>query len=69
MLMPDGRVERDMIAMRAASEDIHARNYGAAQIQVIFAMDIAAEDRDRAVAELMRGYRPLINALRSGAEK
>jgi len=66
MIMPDGRIMRNMQAIEAASADIHLRFYGAAQVQVSFDPSVPRAARDAAIVSLLGHFRPVIDEIRRG---
>lgn len=68
MVLPDGRFERDMDAVDAASQNVERRFYGAAQVQVIVDASVPAEERDEIFGTLVAGNWPVIEAIRSGVK-
>jgi hypothetical protein len=63
MLLPDGRLARDMNAIDQAADDVTRRYFGAGQIQMLTSSDISSTDRDQAFVDLLGGMRPEINAI------
>jgi hypothetical protein len=66
IVMPDGRIVRDMDAARAASNDLSRRFWGAAQVQLVFDRSTSEAERDAAFHDLITAARPLIDAVRRG---
>jgi hypothetical protein len=63
LLRPAGRIYRDMDAMTRSIVGAGGQSSGAAQVQVTFNADVPQHQREAAVAALMTGYRPLIDAV------
>jgi hypothetical protein len=65
MVLPNGRITPDMTAVK---EQVALKNryFGAAQFQVVFDSDISQERRRAITEEILSGYKPLIEAIRSG---
>lgn len=66
MLMPDGRIERDIDPVDRAAEDVSARFYGAAEVQVAMDADLPPQSRDEVVTTLLAGCKPVLQVLLSG---
>jgi hypothetical protein len=66
MIMPDGRIMRNMGAIEKASVDISLRFLGAAQIQVSFDPSVPRETRDAAIVSLLGHFKPVIDEIRRG---
>jgi len=68
MILPDGRIVREMDEIYKAGADYMRRHHGAAQCQVFFGQqDLTDEDRDLAFEEIIAAHAPLIRAM--GAAK
>jgi hypothetical protein len=66
MILPDGRVVRDMKAVESAAADYLRHFYGAAQVQVVMHSHIPADERVRIVEELIGAIAPVVDVIRSG---
>ncbi len=66
MILPDGRVVRDMQAVTAAASDYQRHFYGAAQVQVIMHSHIPVDERQQIVEELIGAIAPVVDVIRSG---
>jgi hypothetical protein len=66
LVMPDGRVMRDMSAIDQASVDVKLRFLGAAQVQVTFDAGVPREARDASITSLVGHFRPVIDEIRRG---
>jgi len=66
VVMPDGRVLRDITAVDAAANDMHARYYGAAEVQIVLEPDTPHDQRDRIIGEFAEACAPVIQVVRSG---
>lgn len=69
ILLPDGRIVRDMDAVAAAAGDVTRRYFGAAQVQVLTAAELPVEKRDAAVADLVGAMQQTIAAIRAGGAR
>jgi len=63
LLRPGGRVLRDMDEMTRTIIGAGGSSSGAGQVQVYFDATVPQAQRDKAIVELMNGYRPLIEAI------
>lgn len=63
MLLPHGKIARDMDSVRAAAKDLQNRYYGAAQVQVIMDSNLPQERKDQIVETMANGYRDLIGVI------
>jgi hypothetical protein len=68
MVMPDGKFEPDMIAVRRAAAGLQRRSFGAGQIQVIVDPALPQSERDELFVSLVMAHRPLLDAVLSGPE-
>jgi hypothetical protein len=66
MILPDGRVVRDMQAVQTAAADYLRHFYGAAQVQVVMHSHIPADERQKIVEELIGAIAPVVDVIRSG---
>ena len=64
MVLPDGRVCRDMDGVEAVARDHRQKFYGAAQVQVVTDATWLAADRVDVFSDLIAATRPLLDALR-----
>lgn len=69
ILLPDGRIARDMDVVADAAGDVTRRYFGAAQVQVLTGSELPVETRDAAVIELVGGMRQTIAAIRAGGSR
>lgn len=65
LLRPDHRVLRNMQELSDTLSGADGTSSGAGQIQVYFQCDIPPEQRERAITELLRGFRPVLDAILS----
>ena len=63
LLRPGGQVLRDMETMTRSIVGAGGQSSGAAQIQIYFDASVPPERRDEAVEALVKGYRPVIDAV------
>ena len=63
MLLPSGQIVRDMDGIARSMGGVKGQWSGSGQIQVSFDASIGDEQRHQAVEALLRGYRPLIDAV------
>ena len=63
LFRPDGQIFRDMDAMTRAIIGAGGQSSGAAQVQVYFDRSAPEARRDAAVAELLAGFAPVIDAV------
>jgi hypothetical protein len=66
MILPDGRVARDMGLVNEAAADVQHRYFGAAQVQIGTSAALPEAVRDAAVMEMLSSIRPTIDAVRAG---
>ena len=66
MILPDGRIYRDMSGVREAAADYNRHFFGAAQIQLVTDAGMPSPERDEVFRELLEGHQTLIDALRGG---
>ncbi|MEI8195142.1 MAG: exosortase-associated EpsI family protein [Phycisphaerae bacterium] len=69
MLLPDGKIVRDMDSLLGAYKDYTRRFYGAAQMQLVFAADIPPEEREETVREFLTVSRPLMDTILAGVKR
>lgn len=68
VIMPDGRILRDVSAVRAAEADRARRFFGAAQIQLVFSASIPQEQRRAIFSEILGANTEMLDALCSGGK-
>lgn len=68
MILPDGRIVRDMPAVREFAQDRFKRQYGAAQLQVVMNGDLRPEEASDLAERLIALHRPVIDAIQSGVK-
>lgn len=68
LIIPDGRAVADMKAVRDATGDYELRYFGAAQVQVLTEEELTDERRREIVELFIAGYRPLIEAMKTGRD-
>lgn len=66
MILPDGRIVRDMGAVESAAADYLRHFYGAAQVQIVMQSDLREDQRQRAVEQLISAIAPVIETIRMG---
>lgn len=66
MVLPDGRVARDMGLVNEAAADVRHRYFGAAQVQIATSTALPEAVRDAAVMDILSSIRPTIDAVRAG---
>jgi len=66
MLLPDGRIEPDIMPVTAAANDVYARYYGAAEVQIILEPHTTLAERTRLVNLFVRTYEPLLRSILQG---
>jgi hypothetical protein len=64
MILPNGQTSRDMKGILA--QPLESRYYGAGQVQLVVDAGVSPGRRDAVFAELLRGHRELIEAIRDG---
>lgn len=69
LVMPDGRLEGDISAIRDAASDYRTHFYGAGQIQLVFAQDVPATEREEIFEEFREALGPVLMAIGSGGTK
>jgi Protein of unknown function (DUF3485) len=69
MLLPDGKIGRDMDSVRAAAKNLQSRYYGAAQVQVIMDSSLSQERKDQIVQTMAGGYGDLISVIIGRGDK
>ena len=68
MVLPDGRVCRDMDGVEALARDHRRKFFGAAQVQVVTDATWSESDRHEVFRELIGAAQPLLDELRSGVK-
>ncbi len=68
MILPDGRIARDMKPVDQAASDVRRRYFGAAQVQLVTSSEMSDEQRDACFITLLQSLRPMIQAIREGAQ-
>ena len=63
LLRPGGKILRDMDALASSSFGAIGQSTGAGQLQVYFDAAIPEQQRDQIVSRLVRGYRPVLDAI------
>lgn len=66
ILLPDGKIARDMEVVALAAADMTRRYYGAAQVQVVTPADLPEDRRQETVIELVGAAQGTIAAIRAG---
>ncbi|MBL4701986.1 exosortase-associated EpsI family protein [bacterium AH-315-I18] len=66
LIVPDGRLVRDMTGLGGLSVNKYHNQFGAAQMQVVIHGYLAANVREQIFRELVIGHYPLIQAIQSG---
>ena len=69
MIVPDGRLVRDMTGLGRLSDKKSHNPFGAAQMQVVVHGYLTANVRDQIFRELVTGHFPLIQAILAGEEQ
>lgn len=70
IIRPNGRLDRDMDAVKKQAWDYTNRFYGAAQMQVVFTGGKASkEERRRIFRQMVEAHMPAIEAIRYGANR
>jgi hypothetical protein len=69
MILPDGRIVRDMEGIRLTAKSYKKRIYGAGQIQILFSAEMPSEEREATVREFIGASKPLIETILSGVER
>jgi len=67
MLLPDGTVARDMDSIHSVAQDNRRKNYGAAQIQVVFDVSTSSVERDKIFQTFIKANMAIIETIVSGA--
>lgn len=63
LVLPGGRIVRDMAPVKEAANDIHRRYYGAAEVQVIFDPGTQPDVRDAIVGMMAQLLEPVLRAV------
>ncbi|MEX0885580.1 MAG: exosortase-associated EpsI family protein [Phycisphaeraceae bacterium] len=66
LVLPDGRIVRDMDEVRRAAGSYTRRIYGAAQVQIVYRADGSDERREQAFDTLLGPMRDAIQTIRAG---
>jgi hypothetical protein len=66
MILPDGRTCRDMDGVNAIARDPHARQLGAAQLQILVDSTMPEDQRDAIFQTLVQAHMPTIHAILAG---
>lgn len=69
MLLPDGKIGRDMDSVRAAAKNLQDRYYGAAQVQVIMDSNLTQDRKNQIIQTMVGGYRNLIGVIIGRGDK
>jgi EpsI family protein len=69
MLLPDGKVGRDMTEVQNTAKDYRMRLFGAAQVQLIVDAGISAEDREAIFQTIIAANLDVISAVCSGRQQ
>ena len=68
LILPDGRIVREMSEVRRAAGDYTRRVYGAAQVQFVYHGEAPDDRRERAFQTLLAPMRDAIETIRAGEE-
>ena len=68
MVLPDGRLARDMDAVNEAAQDHRRKFYGAAQVQVVFDAGMPVEEREAILRDMIIAHRELLEVIRDGVQ-
>lgn len=68
MLLPNGKVGRDMTSVRQVARGLE-RYYGAAQVQVIMPSSLSQERKDEIVKTIAEGYHGIFKTILGGGDK
>jgi hypothetical protein len=63
LLLPNGKIARDMDAIQRAAKDRRQKYFGAAQVQVVYDQDIDAQERAEITSAFVRMLSPVIDAI------
>ena len=63
MMLPGGRLERDMDGIRKAAADYTRRFYGAGQIQILLSAELPEADRDEIIRQMLQANQPIIEVI------
>jgi hypothetical protein len=66
IIMPDGRIERDMQATKAAASDVYKRYFGAAQVQLVFSRHVSPAEQQAAMRDFLAESKSLIEVVQTG---
>jgi hypothetical protein len=66
MILPNGQTAPDMAGVDRVARHREQRYYGAAQIQILTDAALPEEKRTEVIGLLLRGAKPVINAIRAG---
>jgi hypothetical protein len=66
LILPDGRISRDMATVIDAAGDYRIRYYGSAQVQFISDGSVPADQRGVLFERFITAYAPLINTIATG---
>lgn len=69
MVLPDGRMCRDMDGVETAAQDYRRKFFGAAQVQVITNSEWSNSDRAELFGQLVGAADPLLREIRSGVKR
>src|SRR5204862_2055954 len=68
MVLPDGQIGRDMDSVTRSAKDRRKKYFGAAQVQLLFAVSTPRAERDATVAAFVRALGGAIAANDSGVK-
>lgn len=63
MLLPDGRIARNMTGIEQIAASVSQRYFGAAQMQILMPSNVPQAQRDQAMLELLQPFAPAMNAI------
>jgi len=69
MILPDGRIARDMDAVSDVADNRRKKIFGAAQIQFVFNTYTSSDDRKQILQIFVAAIMPILDAIRAGEYK
>jgi hypothetical protein len=68
-ILPDGRLESDMRAVRRLASDYRAHFFGSAQVQLAFGEGVGVQERAEIIRQLLEPAVPAIQTVRKGIKR
>lgn len=69
MILPDGKLVRDMDGIYQTAKSYRKKFYGAGQIQLVFPIGMSSTEREEAAREFVAASKPVIQTILAGVER